>query len=360
MFSTPPSAVGRPWNPVPKVLGTWQWAAYAHDAIIDQHKIPLLINIDESPMPLAHSNATGNIVRWANSRNNRREPRRAATRNEQRIHFTYIAMICNIPWIQEFSPQILVVPERVLPIHEWRVIAAELPENVYLLRQPSMWVTSKLHSTVLRLLRKCLKRLRIQRRCKVILFADSFGGHTTIGSMNAMRDYHFYFVLLPAGLTWLLQPLDVQTFVCVKRFLRDKFGRLPPGGNPVRIVLQALRDVLGAIAKFFVQKDWSTAFDSLGLNGGCSPTSRHLHTELEWPTFPAIPRARPTPLIFRRNTPGGRELNAVALAGCMPPIAVAHPAPAAPPSLAGAAPGPAGPPQPPAMHRRRRLPAPFL
>ena len=171
-----------------KVLKTWQWAAYLHDEIgYSSLKTPLLINIDESPMPLVYANAEGNILRRGNPRNALREPRRPATRNEQRIHFTLVAMICNIPWIQDVLPQILVIPERALPIAEWRIIAAELPENVYLLRQRSMWVSSTLHKTILRLLRKCLKRLRIQNFYKVILFVDSFGGHITVESMRAMK-----------------------------------------------------------------------------------------------------------------------------------------------------------------------------
>ena len=341
-------------------MGTWQWAAYTHDEILKEHKVPLLINIDESPMPLVYANATGNIVRLGNQRNTYREPRRGATRNEQRIHFTYVAMICNIPWIQEHLPQILIIPERALPITEWITIAAELPMNVYLLRQPSMWVSSKLHKKILRLLRKCLRRLRIQHRYRVIVFADAFGGHITKESMWAMKDYGFFFVLLPAGLTWLLQPLDVQTFVQVKRFLRARYCSLPLEGPPDRIVLQALRDVLAAIAKYFVRKDWGYAFDSLGLNGACPPTSKYIHTELDWPSFPAIPRGRPTAEIIKRNTPGNRNLNAAAIDGCLPPLwfgPLLPAPPAVPPPPPGEplpGPGPAAAPPP-----RRRLPRTF-
>ena len=201
MGASCPTGLGRPPGGTPKrcggpnpsqVLATWQWAGYTYDSVLEEGKIPLLINIDESPMPLVYPNTNGNVVRRDSAdRNNLREPRRAATRNEQRIHFTYIAMITNISWIQDHLPQVLVVTERALPMQEWRIIAAELPDNVYLLRQPSMWVSSKLHATVLRLLRKCLKRLRIQRRHRVILFADAFGGHITKESMRAMRNYKY-------------------------------------------------------------------------------------------------------------------------------------------------------------------------
>ena len=82
-------------------------------------------------MALVYANAAGNIARLRCPRHKCREARRPATRNEERIHLTYIAMICNAPWIQEYLPQLLIVPERALPIGEWRTICAQLPESVY-------------------------------------------------------------------------------------------------------------------------------------------------------------------------------------------------------------------------------------
>ena len=123
------------------MFGTWQWAANTHDEVVREEKIFLLINIDERPMPLVHANAFGNIVRIGNITNIFSMARRPATRNEELLLFTYVAMICNIPWIQKYLPQVLIVPKRGLPMTEWRTICSDLPENVYILRQGSMWVS---------------------------------------------------------------------------------------------------------------------------------------------------------------------------------------------------------------------------
>ena len=131
----------------PKELATWQWARYCHDECLREGKHPLLINIDESPMPLVYANAMGHIVRGLGPHADRcKEPRRAASRHEQRVHYTFVAMICNNTEIQKLLPQVIIVPERVLPIAAWRAIDNELPENVYLVRQPSMWVTATLYA----------------------------------------------------------------------------------------------------------------------------------------------------------------------------------------------------------------------
>lgn len=341
---------------------TWQWAAYLNDEVRANSKIPLLINIDESPMPLMYGDAVGNIERRTKKRNADREPRRAATRNDTRVHYTFIAMICNIPWIQELLPQILIVPARALPESSWLTVASRLPQNVYLLRNNTMWVSSKIWVVVLRLLRKSLKRLRIQRTYKVILFADAFGGHITVASMQAMKKYRFWFVLLPAGLTWLMQPLDVQAFVQVKRFLKARFMSLESATDPVRIVVQALLDCVAAVEEFFTTRDWSQVFDVLGLNGTTPPTSKHFLKELDWNVIPDFPRTRPTAQLIRKNTPRGRELNPAALAGCLPDLPEASPAHGgvspAPAGAAAAAPGGAAPAPAPGWHRRR-LPATF-
>ena len=50
-------------NGAGKVFETWQWAACTHDEVARDEKLPLLINIDVSPMPLVHAYAFGNIVR---------------------------------------------------------------------------------------------------------------------------------------------------------------------------------------------------------------------------------------------------------------------------------------------------------
>ena len=101
-------------------------------------------------------------------------------------------------------------------------IAAELPRNVYLLRNKSMWLNTKLFLDVLKLLKEIINHYEIQHTYQVMLFVDAFGGHISIPSFAMMKDCRFWFVSLPANLTYLLQPLDVKPFRMVKRFLSPK------------------------------------------------------------------------------------------------------------------------------------------
>ena len=297
-----------------QVLGTWRWSNYMSDQSAVQGKLPLRINIDESPMPIVYTGATGNICK---SPRVNAFARRPATRGEQRMHFTFVAMICDVPWIQNLLPQVLVVPQRCLPENLWRKIVSELPHNTYLLRNKSMWLNTGIFRSILRLLRKILHHHHIQRRYKVILYLDAFGGHISIGSLQQMHAYHYWFVLLPASLTWLLQPLDVKTFALVKRFLRQRFLSYTSQAQDGPHILKALRDLIVAIERFFTNQDWSCAFIALGLSG-IPATSKTLLRELVWDAPPPVSRERPDEEAIRENTPRGRCLNAAAVRGAFP------------------------------------------
>ena len=134
-----------------------------------------------------------------------------------------------------------------------------------------MWVNTTLYAKVLRLMRKCLKLYRVQQHYQVIFFADALGGHITVRSLYKMGDYGFWFVLLPAQLTWMLQPLDVQTFAQIKAFLRSRFISFTQGAVNDSLILTCLRDVFAAVRKYLVGRSWARTFDTLGLNGGIPP-----------------------------------------------------------------------------------------
>ena len=139
-------------------------------------------------------------------------------------------------------------------------------------------------------------------------------------SLYKMGAYGSWFILLPAQLTWLLQPLGVKVFGYIKAFLRQRFITVPAQNFNDSLVLTAIRDVFAAVEKWFVNRSWGKAFDTLGLNGGIPPSSKHILVECGWTVFPPIIRTRPTTAVICSNTPKGRILHADALRRCMPPV----------------------------------------
>ena len=122
-----------------------------------------------------------------------------------------------------------------------------------------MWLNTKIFIDVLNLLQAILDLYEIQQTHRCILYVDAFGGHTSIPTLKKMTDCHFWFVLLPANLTYLLQPLDVKTFRMVKRFLRERFASYATLAEDGQLIMKALRDILEAIQEYFTGRNWSSA-----------------------------------------------------------------------------------------------------
>ena len=309
-------------NDLAEAQNYWSWAHYLTWAAKRMGKIPLIINLDESPMPLVYDNALGNVVRkrphFLSAPD--RQPRRNVTRQDTRVHYTYVAAVCNIPWIQNLLPQVLIVPERCMGHAEHSQLLSELPHTVYVLRRRSMWSNQTIHGQILRLLRKILKTRQIQKRHKVIMHLDTFGGHTTQSSLQKMKSYGYWFCLIPAQMTCMLQPLDVDVFVKIKRIVRSRYVAASDTVNLSSNALKATRALLHAIMCTLVDTDYSSTFRRLGLDDEEGPTSATILSELEWNAFPAVQRRAPTQALVQTLTPRRRRINMELLRGCLPPI----------------------------------------
>ena len=110
-------------------------------------KYPLYINLDETPVPVCFTHLRGNVIR-KDRRNSARQP---ATRADTRLYFTLVAIICTEPELQPLLPQIMLVGDKALRKQDEAAIKASLPDNVYLLRQPSGWNNSHTQADIVTL-----------------------------------------------------------------------------------------------------------------------------------------------------------------------------------------------------------------
>ena len=80
------------------------------------------------------------------------------------------------------------------------------------------------------------------------------------------RRLGFWVAFIPAGLTWLLQPLDFYVFAKYKAFLKSKFRDCLIQYGSVAVP-QWFAIVFQALTNFMTGQNWSPAFDLLGLRG---------------------------------------------------------------------------------------------
>ena len=100
-----------------------------------------------------------------------------------------------------------------------RVIQAALPPRQHLLRQKSKWITKDVLCFIIRTIAWNLRDM--MPASEVVLLLDCLSLHVNEEVLLVARDAKIHIVLVPARLTWILQPLDVYVFALFKRFLRS-------------------------------------------------------------------------------------------------------------------------------------------
>ena len=83
------------------------------------------------------------------------------------------------------------------------------------------WVTSEVMKNILTRLRAAVRLTRGNAR--ILLWMDAASQHVGIDVLNHAARLQIVLVL-PAGLTWLMQPLDVYVFAKLKTALRVASG----------------------------------------------------------------------------------------------------------------------------------------
>ena len=125
-------------------------------------------------------------------------------------------MICTEPELQPLLPQVMLVGDKTLRKQDEAAVKASLPDNVYLLRQQKGWTNAETQAEIVTLTKRALGAHL--ERYQVIWLSDACKAHMAAEVMDALAAAGFWHSIIPANLTWLLQPLDVTTFVLFKRF----------------------------------------------------------------------------------------------------------------------------------------------
>ena len=127
---------------------------------------------------------------------------------------TLVAMICDVPHIQPYLPQVLICNERTIPTKKMAAIRARLPKNVHLLRQRSAWNNIDLMIWIIRLLGVALSPFMADYAPWLLLDAAKIHIHERV--LHACRRAGLLPGLVPAVMTFLLQPLDIRGFLPLK------------------------------------------------------------------------------------------------------------------------------------------------
>ena len=295
----------------------FQWCNYLRDRAAATGKEALYVNLDETPVPICFTHVRGNVVR----RGQRSRPRQLATRADTRLYFTLVAMICTEPELQPFLPQLMVVSEKTLRKQDEPAVRAILPDNVYLLRRKSGWNNIETQAEIVTLTKHVLGAHL--DRYQVIWISDACKAHFAPKVMRHMSAAGFWYCVIPAKLTWLLQPLDVSTFVLFKRFLKQEFADSLGHPSAEPNVVRMMRIVVRGVRRILQGHAWRKAFAQVGALGSQDTVSASLKLELGWEAVPVMPRNRPGTNEVELCLPRDIKMSPLTHASCLPAVAAA-------------------------------------
>ena len=293
----------------------WQWNAHLLQKAAVLGKVPLLINFDETSVPLVHTGLKGNIMVVNGRRAWQQEARQRVRGGEDRMNFTLLTMICDRPEIQIRLPQIIFVSQSILRVPEWGDVCANLPRNVYVKRMPSSWNTAQQLVVIIRLLKAILSDL--WATYQPIVSFDAAPCHLSRDVLSMCTEMGVWWVVIPARLTWMLQPCDTHVFQRLKRFLKTRF-QSEYEGYIGRVSVRYMLDLVIASIRLVVQgHNWRNAFEETGMAGDAGRVSAFIRRNIDFPQLAAFPDDVPSMgelrLLWPRNKPMPEDLITAAL-----------------------------------------------
>ena len=202
-----------------EALGVWQWFNYWASRVTPGKKL-LNINMDETSVTLCPGARTGNTFHTARKRKNADEPTMRVTRASKRTNLTHVAFICDDVTLQPRLPQIIIGNARSLLARDMPGHIANAPPNVVLLRQKSSWNSV---DVMLRIIRHIGRFLESVPEYEAVFYLDAARIHIHASIAAACRRKNIRLVILPAKLTWLLQPCDTHVFFRYKYLFKSLY-----------------------------------------------------------------------------------------------------------------------------------------
>jgi hypothetical protein len=254
------------------------------------------LNLDETALCLHPGAVPGNVFP---SKRRPTDYAHMVPLAKRRCYATHVGIICDQPEVQPLLPQVVVVNEKTVRPGSSRredhlpALQAACPANVRLVRQKSAWNNAALLSWIVGLLGAALRPFLGD--FQPILLLDTVKFHWGKRVLAACRAACIWPLYVPAGLTWLLQPLDTHAFRLYKAFLREAYGdaraAAEVGELPIADFLQC---VYRAIRSVLQGHRWAASFDANGFGDRQSHVSGFVRRRLQLEAPLDLPADRPS------------------------------------------------------------------
>ena len=285
---------------IDQASAVWQWWNCAAGAASqeDPGLEVLRLNLDETSVGLFQGGGKGTIVCRKRRLEANREMAQPVNSGRKRTCLTHIALVCDRPDVQPLLPQVIIGNEATFKAGDLPALQAACPGNVHLLRQKSAWINTEVCVRVVRLLGAALRKRShppLVRCWQAVLLMDAHKAHYHGSVLNACWSEGIWPIIVPARMTWALQPLDTHAFKAYKERLREGYQRarlLTPTGE--LSMAQFLAAVCDTVRHVLQGRRWAAAFDQDGFGHMQASVSRTLLRRLQAPAPLVVPASMPT------------------------------------------------------------------
>jgi hypothetical protein len=233
----------------------------------------------------------------------KKKPKQRVSRGMRRCCLTHVGLICDRPDLQPLLPQVVIGN-----MHTFLAC----PPNVFLLRQKSAWNNIDTMVHIISLLATVLQPYLGE--LQPIIFLDACRLHLASRVIAACHAAHIWLIVVPAQMTWLLQPLDTHTFFIYKLRLKEAYQAARAATEDGKLSISTFLPCLCGVIRHVLQGHrWSGAFDEDGFgadSGRCRPWVKRA-LEIEVPIV--VPGWCPTDEQFKLCFPQRAKVSIAAL-----------------------------------------------
>ena len=244
----------------------WKWSNALH-ANVPADKTVLRINMDETCIRLHDGCQRGNLVAEAGDiKTSPKSLTENVSSRDGKACCTHVSVICDDKELQPLLPQVLLLNNSLVSARCFRAIKAAVPSFVLVVRWARAWMNAEVMVWWCKVLAEALRHVQSQRQ--IILYLDCFRGHWTRKALLAMARHHFWVCLIPAQMTWALQPCDTHVFARYKACLRTEClaARVQRTDGSLDWA-DLVRAVTACITAVLHHEPWLPAFEQIGLVG---------------------------------------------------------------------------------------------
>ena len=252
-----------------------------------QGKEVIIVNIEETPVYKQMQARKGYVIQTHNKWNGPLYSRVPV--KDQRGMSTVLGCIVNVPELQPYVPRFILTKDKSTTKKE-REMLRGLAEPVRWVPETEGWVSADNLKPMLTKIRRAI--LQKRPNAVIVLCLDCAPVHTTLTTLIHCSKLGMHVLLLPGGLTWLLQPLDTHVFAAFNKKLAElqeaRRGQELSGIMPQNAWVGLLGD---AIHSVLVNQTWHKSFEQNGM----SQSWEHWRTKVlasAQPRMP-LPPARP-------------------------------------------------------------------